>query len=78
MRITIELPNELVAQAKTSAALSGISFRQFLIEAITRTLAPEKRRLRKTSPAVGHPDAPLIKAPTRQQIDEALFGSPSV
>jgi hypothetical protein len=75
MRTTIELPDELLTQAKINAALSGISLRQFFIEAVRSRLEPEKRKVRKDPPMVGgSPDAPRIKAPTREQIDEAMFG----
>jgi hypothetical protein len=74
MRTTIELPDELLAQAKINAALKRISLRQFFIEAIRQTLAAEKPRLRKAPPAIGDPHAPSIKALTREQIDEAMFG----
>jgi hypothetical protein len=74
MRTTIELPDELLAQAKVNAALKGISLRQFFVEAVQHTLAPEKQKVRKAPPAIGNTHAPRIKALTREQIDEAMFG----
>jgi hypothetical protein len=74
MRTTIELPDELLAMAKSSAALSGISLRQFFIEAVRFRLAPEKRKVRKPPPAIGDAHARRMKALTREQIDEAMFG----
>jgi hypothetical protein len=74
MRTTIELPDQLLALAKSSAALNGISLRQFFIEAIQARLAPEKRKVRKAPPAVGDAHAPRMKALMREQIDEAMFG----
>jgi hypothetical protein len=74
MRTTIELPDELLAQAKSSAALNGISLRQFFIEAIRYRLAPERRKVRKAPPAIGDAHAPRMTALTREQIDEAMFG----
>ena len=74
MRTTIELPDQLLALAKSSAALNGISLRQFFIEAIQSRLAPEKRKVRKAPPAIGNAHAPRMKALKREQIDEAMFG----
>jgi len=74
MRTTIELPDELLAQAKSTAALTGISLRQFFIEAVRYRLTPEKRKVRRAPPAIGRSDAPPMTALTREQIDEAMFG----
>ena len=74
MRTTIELPDQLLALAKSTAALNGISLRQFFIEAIQSRLAPEKRKVRKAPPAIGNAHAPRMKALKREQIDEAMFG----
>ena len=74
MRTTIELPDELLTQAKSSAALEGISLRQFFVQAIQYKLAPEKRKVRREPPMIGDAGAPKMAAPTREQIDEAMFG----
>ena len=74
MRTTIELPDELLAQAKSSAALNGISLRQFFIEAVRHRLAPEKQKVRKSPPGIGDTHARRMKALTREQIDETMFG----
>jgi hypothetical protein len=74
MRTTVELPDELLAQAKSNAALNGISLRQFFIEAVRHRLEPKKRKVRKAPPAIGHAGAPRMKPVTREQIDEAMFG----
>jgi hypothetical protein len=74
MRTTIELPDELLSQAKVTAAMNGISLKQFFIEAVRDRLAPEKRKVRKAPPAIGDADAPGTKALTREAIDEAMFG----
>jgi hypothetical protein len=74
MRTTIELPDQLLALAKSTAALNGISLRQFFIEAVQARLAPEKRKVRKAPPAIGNAHAPRMKALKREQIDEAMFG----
>jgi hypothetical protein len=63
-----------LALAKSSAALNGISLRQFFIEAVQSWLAPEKRKLRKAPPAIGGAHAPPMTKLTREQIDEAMFG----
>ena len=74
MRTTIELPDELLAEAKSTAALSGISLRLFFIEAVRNRLAPEQRKARKAPPVIGDVSAPKMKALTREAIDEAMFG----
>jgi hypothetical protein len=74
MRTTIELPDQLLALAKSSAALNGISLRQFFMEAVQSRLAPEKRKVRKAPPAIGNAHAPRMKALKRERIDEAMFG----
>jgi hypothetical protein len=79
MRTTIELPDELLAKAKSRAAISGISLRQFFIEAVQSRLAPEKRKVRKAPPAIGEAlteetGASRMQPLTREQIDEAMFG----
>jgi hypothetical protein len=74
MRTTIELPDELLAQAKSNAALNGISLRQFFIDAVRHRLEPEKRKVRKAPPMIGDSDAPRMTTLTREQIDEAMFG----
>lgn len=74
MRTTIELPDDLLALAKSTAALNGISLRQFFVEAVRSRLAPEKRKVRKAPPAIGDVQAPRMKTLTREQVDEAMFG----
>jgi hypothetical protein len=74
MRTTVELPDELLIQAKTAAASQDISLRQFFMEAVLLRLSPEKAKVRRAPPAIGDAGAPPIKAISREQIDEALFG----
>ena len=74
MRTTIELPDELLTLARSTAALNGISLKQFFIEAVRFRLSPEKPKVRKTPPAIGDARAPRMKALTREQIDEAMSG----
>jgi hypothetical protein len=73
MRTTIELPDELLAQAKIHAAVGGVSLKQFFIQAIEQKLAPEKPKVRRPPPVVGNPRGPRVHV-TREQIDEAMFG----
>ncbi len=74
MRTTVELPDELLSQAKIAAAQKGISLRQFFIEAVLQRLSPEKTKVRRAPPTVGDAGAPPMRALTREQIDEAMFG----
>ena len=74
MRTTVELPDELLMQAKSKAALSGISLREFFIEAVRYRLAPEPRKIRRMPPMVGDSAASPMMPLTREQIDEAMFG----
>jgi hypothetical protein len=74
MRTTVELPDELLTQAKNAAALEGISLRQFFVQAIRYRLVPEKRKIRREPPAIGDENAPRMAPLTREQIDEAMFG----
>ena len=74
MRTTIELPDELLTRAKIEAVSSGISLREFFIQAVQQKLAPERKKIRRDPPVIGSPDAPPIRDLTREQIDEAMFG----
>lgn len=74
MRTTIELPDELLTRAKVEAVSSGISLREFFIQAVQQKLAPERKKIRRDPPVIGSADGPLIRAVTREEIDEALFG----
>jgi len=74
MRTTIELPDDLLARAKSRAALSGISLKDFFTEAVERKLAPPGKKTRQSPPKIGSVDAPRISVLTAEQIDEALFG----
>ena len=74
MRTTIELPDELLSQAKNMATLSGISLRQFFMEAVQAKLTPERRKIRKAPPSIGDERATPMRSLTREQIDEAMFG----
>ena len=74
MRTTIEMPDQLLSQAKIHAATHGISLRQFFIEAVEKQLSSVPVRTRLAPPSVGGPDAPRLGILTPEQVDEALFG----
>jgi len=74
MRTTIELPDDLLSQAKSRAALDGVSLKQFFIEAIEHKLSPAARRTRRPPPTLGSPKARPIGVLTPEQMDEAMFG----
>ncbi len=74
MRTTIEFPDELLKLAKSRAALSGISLRQFFIEAVEHKLAPPVHKTRKDPPVIGSAKGRRIPDLTAEQIDEAIFG----
>lgn len=73
MRTTVELPDELLSQAKSVAALEGISLREFFIAAVRQKLARPAKKGRLSLPVVGGTDGPPIPDLTSEQIDEALF-----
>jgi hypothetical protein len=72
MRTTIELPDELLTQAKSRAASDGVTLREFFISAVEQKLAPKKKH-RRPPPVVGGEGPPFFDL-TREQIDEAMFG----
>lgn len=74
MRTTIELPDELLVRAKSRAALDRMSLRQFFVLAVQSRLEPQQRKVRRRPPVVGDARLPKITGPTREQIDEAMFG----
>ena len=74
MRTTIELPDELLAKARIRAAIRGVALKQFFIQAIEQTLAPEKTKVRRPPPVIGNPRSRRVGILTPEQIDEAMFG----
>jgi hypothetical protein len=75
MRTTIELPDHLLMQAKSQAALSGLSLREFFIAAVEQRLAQKTGKVRQPPPAIGDErHGPKIGILTPEQIDEAMFG----
>ena len=74
MRITLDLPDELLRQAESLGGSSGAPSEQILVEAIADGLQRVRARYRREPPAIGSTDAPLIHVLTAEQIDEALFG----
>ena len=73
MRTTIELPDDLLSQAKIHAAQNGISLKELFIDAISRRLTSETTKTRRTLPILGGPGSPRISILTPEQIDEAMF-----
>jgi hypothetical protein len=74
MRTTIELPDDLLKQAKARAALSGISLKEFFIQAVQQKLAPPPvKKTRKEIPVIstGGPPIPDL---TAEQTEDAMFG----
>lgn len=74
MRTTVELPDELLSRAKTRAAASGVSLKEFFIEAIEQSLVPRSPKTRRPPPAIGNSKSCRIQVLTPEQIDEAMFG----
>ncbi len=74
MRTTVELPDNLLKQAKTQAAATGVSLRQFFVEAIELRLNHQAAKTRRAPPVIGGPNAPRLGVLTPEQIDEAMFG----
>jgi hypothetical protein len=74
MRTTIELPDALMVQAKMRAAERGMSLRNFFIEAVGKAVAPDRPKVRRPPPSIGDGKGPKIRAATREEIDEAMFG----
>ena len=73
MRTTIELPDDLLKRAKSRAAISGVSLRQFFITAIEHELNPPPIKTRRELPVIGG-KGPKMKDLTREQLDEIFFG----
>ncbi|MCX6594898.1 MAG: hypothetical protein NTV70_00850 [Acidobacteria bacterium] len=74
MRTTIELPDELLTQARLVASVEGISLKEFFIEAVRYRVSPPKQKVRRLPTPIGDPSAPPMAPLTREQIDEAMFG----
>jgi hypothetical protein len=74
MRTTIELPDKLLARAKSQAALQKISLKKFFIQAIECRLAPQNTKVRRPAPTIGNTKALSITVLTPEQVDEEIFG----
>ena len=74
MRTTIELPDELLARAKSRAALDGVSLKKFFIEAVEQKLAPPQVKKRRLEIPVISTGGPMIPDLTPEQIEETMFG----
>ena len=71
MRTTIELPDELLRQAKARAAIAGISLREFFIAAVEQRLSAAQGKVRRPPPTI---DGPQLDVLSPDQMDEAMFG----
>jgi hypothetical protein len=75
MRTTIELPDQLLMQAKAQAALAGLSLREFFISAVEQRISGKSGKTRQAPPAIGNKQhGPRLRVLTAEQIDEAMFG----
>jgi hypothetical protein len=73
MRTTIELPDQLLALAKSRAALAGTSLKEFFVEAVEEKLSSGKKT-RRPPPVIGGKGARRIGLLTPEQRDEAMLG----
>jgi len=72
MRTTIELPDELLRQAKIRAAMEGIPLKKFFIAAVEQKLMPPpKLKHRRGVPAIS--GGPPISDLSREEIEEATI-----
>jgi len=74
MRTTVELPDDLLSEAKSLAALAGVTLREYFIAALQEKISPPVRKVRRPPPEIGSADSPSIGVLTAEQIDEAMFG----
>jgi hypothetical protein len=76
MRTTIEVPDEVLREAKSRAAISGVTLKQFFILSIQESLAKGgHRKVRKDPPVLGDADAkPPLKVLNPEEMDDALWG----
>jgi hypothetical protein len=75
MRTTIELPDDLLRQAKAQCALAGISLREFFVLAIEQRLGAKPAKVRRPPPAIGDEvNGPKLRSLTAEEIDDAMFG----
>jgi hypothetical protein len=74
MRTTIELPDQLLALAKSRAALAGSSLKEFFVEAVEEKLSSGKQKTRRPPPVIGRKGGRRIGLLTPEQRDEAMFG----
>jgi hypothetical protein len=69
MLTTIDLPDELLARAKSRAALAGLSLKEFFIEAVEQKLTSPSAKVRRPPPVMRR-----IRVLTPGQIDDAMLG----
>jgi hypothetical protein len=73
MRTTIDLPDDSYRRLKAKAALEGISLKEILTRSVDRELNETPKRGRLTPPLIRGKGKRKIN-PTREQLDEAMFG----
>ena len=74
MRTTVELPDDLLARARSSAAQSGVTLKEFFIAAVEVRLGSQAVKMRRPPPEIGSTSSPAVDVLTPEQIDEAMFG----
>lgn len=71
MRTTVELPDQLLQQARQKAHETGVSLKQFFIYAVEQHINGPKK-IRRDPPSI---DGPVgMGLITREEINEAMFG----
>jgi hypothetical protein len=75
MKTTIEIPNDLLREAKARAAQDGISFRALLIKALTLKLHPTSQDVRRVKCPIikGDPDSPPITPEIVEAAEERSY-----
>lgn len=74
MRITIELPDALLREAKMVATQENLTLKQLFVEALEHRIRGTRRKMRLTPPQIGGSEGPLIDLLTPEQTDKAMFG----
>jgi hypothetical protein len=70
MRTTIELPDELMTQAKVRAAQEGVTLKELFVSAVEKRVAQQEKKGRYPPPVIiGGP----VRTPTREEIEEAML-----
>ena len=75
MRTTIELPDELLRQAKIRAAVEGIPLKKFFIAAVEQRLVTQPKSKHRRGLPVIDTGGPQIPDVSREEIEDAVLGS---